>query len=138
MKRPKVDAVIIGAGAAGGVVAHELAKAGLQTVLLERGRRLDFAETRHLELRSQRTWVLGNAFGPDDARHIRLIKSGGATEFRKTSAVGLGLQPRCGLRGGRYQELRSDGLALHAARLSDAHDLWPGRRIDARRLADRL
>jgi choline dehydrogenase-like flavoprotein len=84
MKLPKVDAVIVGAGAGGGVVAHELAHAGLKVVLLERGRRLEFSDTGHVELRSQRTWTLGNAFGPDDARHIRLIRSGDAPAFRKT------------------------------------------------------
>ena len=37
MKLPEVDAVIIGAGAAGGVVAHELSRGGLHVALLERG-----------------------------------------------------------------------------------------------------
>ena len=67
-----VDAVIIGAGGGGGVVAQELSRAGWRVVLLERGREQTFAETGHDELRSQRTTVLGNAFGPDDARHIRI------------------------------------------------------------------
>ncbi|MFN8686913.1 MAG: GMC oxidoreductase [Acidobacteriota bacterium] len=67
-----VDAVIVGAGAGGGIVANELTKAGWRVVLLERGRRQSFPETGHLELRSQRTTVLGNAFGPDDARHLRV------------------------------------------------------------------
>ena len=83
MKLPKTDAVIVGAGAAGGVVAHELAQAGLRVVLLERGPRLDFSDTGHDELRSQRTWVLGNPFGPDDERHIRLIGSGDPPVFRR-------------------------------------------------------
>jgi choline dehydrogenase-like flavoprotein len=79
MKRSKVDAVIVGAGAGGGIVAYELARAGWTVVLLERGRRQRFAETGHDELRSQRTTVLGNAFGPDDERYVRLVQleSGG-------------------------------------------------------------
>ncbi|WP_031500740.1 FAD-dependent oxidoreductase [Bryobacter aggregatus] len=67
-----VDAVIVGAGGGGGVVAYELAKAGWNVVLLERGRAQTFAETGHSELHSQRTTVLGNAFGPDDTRHLRI------------------------------------------------------------------
>src|SRR5436190_20935577 len=35
--RDAVDFIVIGAGAAGGVVASELAKAGCQTVVLEQG-----------------------------------------------------------------------------------------------------
>lgn len=79
MKRSKVDAVIVGAGAGGGIVAYELARAGWTVALLERGRRQRFAETGHDELRSQRTTVLGNAFGPDDERYVRLVQleSGG-------------------------------------------------------------
>lgn len=66
------DAIIIGAGGGGGVAAWELARAGWRVLLLERGRTQTFAETGHHELRSQRTTVLGNAFGPDDQRHVRL------------------------------------------------------------------
>src|SRR5687767_799167 len=82
MKLPEVDAVIVGAGAGGGIVAHELAKAGLRVVLLERGSLPAFHETGHDELRSQRTTVLGNAFGPDDERYSRLVKLGDDKDFR--------------------------------------------------------
>ena len=54
MKLPAVDAVVIGAGAGGGIMAEQLALAGKQVVLLERGRALKFADTGHDELRSQR------------------------------------------------------------------------------------
>jgi len=67
-----VDVVIVGAGGGGGIVAQELAQAGWRVVLLERGKQQTFAETGHYELRSQRTTVLGNAFGPDDVRHARV------------------------------------------------------------------
>ena len=64
MKR--VNAVIVGAGAAGGVVAKELSTAGLSVVLLERGKWYTAADCRKDDLRNQRTTVLGNAFGPED------------------------------------------------------------------------
>src|SRR5262245_39594669 len=65
VKLDPVDAVVIGAGAAGGIVAEQLCLAGLRVALLERGHTQTYEETGHDELRSQRTTVLGNAFGPD-------------------------------------------------------------------------
>lgn len=85
MKLPEVDAVVIGSGAGGGIAAHELSRAGRHVVLLERGRNQQWAETKHDELRSQRTTVLGNAFGPDD-RSVRLVKLGDAAGFREVRA----------------------------------------------------
>ena len=70
MKR--VNAIVIGAGAAGGIVAKELATAGLSVVLLERGKWYTAADCRKDDLRNQRTTVLGNAFGPEEAGHPRV------------------------------------------------------------------
>src|SRR3974377_1707946 len=61
-----VNAVIIGAGAGGGVVAKELSTAGLSVVLLERGKWFTPFDDRKDDLRNQRTCVLGNSFGPDE------------------------------------------------------------------------
>lgn len=66
--------MVVGVGAAGGIVAEQLALGGLRVVLLERGHRQEFSETGHYELRSQRTTVLGNAFGPDDENYVRLAQ----------------------------------------------------------------
>src|SRR4051812_16659081 len=77
LRLPAVDVVVVGAGAAGGIVAEQLALGGLRVVLLERGRAQKFAETGHDELRSQRTTALGNAFGPDDEHHVRLVEGAG-------------------------------------------------------------
>ncbi len=70
MKR--VNAVVVGAGAAGGIVAKELACAGLSVVLLERGKWYTAADCRKDDLRNQRTTVLGNAFGPGEEGNPRV------------------------------------------------------------------
>ena len=67
-----VNAVIVGAGAGGGVAAKELAEAGLSVALLERGRWYSAADCRKDDLRNQRTSVLGNNSGPDDERNPRV------------------------------------------------------------------
>jgi choline dehydrogenase-like flavoprotein len=69
----KVNAVIVGAGAAGGIVAKELATAGLSVVLLERGKWYTAYDCRKDDLRNQRTTVLGNAFGPPDEGNPRVL-----------------------------------------------------------------
>src|ERR1039458_870731 len=69
-----VNAVIVGAGAGGGVAAKELAAAGLSVALLERGRWYTAADCRKDDLRNQRTSVLGNNSGPDDEeRNPRVV-----------------------------------------------------------------
>jgi choline dehydrogenase-like flavoprotein len=68
-----VNAVVVGAGAGGGIVAKELAEAGLKVVLLERGRWDTSFDDRKDDLRNQRVSVLGNPFGPDDERNPRVL-----------------------------------------------------------------
>jgi choline dehydrogenase-like flavoprotein len=68
-----VHAVIVGAGAGGGVVAKELASAGLRVVLLERGKWHSAGDCRKDDLRNQRTPILGNAFGPNDEGNPRVL-----------------------------------------------------------------
>ena len=68
-----VNAVIIGAGAGGGVMAKQLAVSGLSVVVLERGKWYSAADCRKDDLHNQRTTVLGNGFGPDDERNPRVL-----------------------------------------------------------------
>jgi choline dehydrogenase-like flavoprotein len=72
MSLKHLNAVVVGAGAGGGIVAKELAQAGLSVVLLERGKWYSSFDNRKDDLRNQRTPVLGNAFGPDEERNPRV------------------------------------------------------------------
>lgn len=69
----KVDAVVIGAGAGGGVAAKELSTHGLSVVLLERGKWDGPNEDRKDDLRNQRTSILGNSSGPEDEGNPRVV-----------------------------------------------------------------
>ena len=60
------DAVVVGAGAGGGVAAALLAEAGHRVLLLERGRALSFADIGRDHLRNQRLAQYGFNAGPDD------------------------------------------------------------------------
>jgi len=73
MSLKHVNAVVVGAGAGGGIVAKELAEVGLSVVLLERGKWYSAFDCRKDDLRNQLTTVLGNAFGPDEDRNPRVL-----------------------------------------------------------------
>jgi len=74
--RKKTDAIVIGAGAGGGVVAKELATNGFSVVLFERGDWPDYDKHINDELISQRVQDLGSAFGPDWEKHPRVVVDG--------------------------------------------------------------
>src|SRR6185503_10918817 len=61
----KYDAIVIGSGAAGGIVACVLAEAGKHVLLLERGSPLSFAEVGRDHLRNQRLAIYGHNAGPE-------------------------------------------------------------------------
>jgi choline dehydrogenase-like flavoprotein len=65
MALPIVDAVIVGAGAAGPVIARQLTSAGWHVVLLERGKWYTPWDGLKDDLRNQRNSTLGAAFGPE-------------------------------------------------------------------------
>lgn len=72
MENKHVNAVVIGAGAGGGVVAKELSCGGLSVVLFERGDWASYDKLNHDELTSQRIFILGCHFGPDNDRYRRV------------------------------------------------------------------
>ena len=80
MALKRVNAVVVGAGAGGGVIAKELACAGLSVVLLERGKWQTAFDCRKDDLRNQRTTALGCGFGPDEERCPRVVVDGSGHE----------------------------------------------------------
>jgi choline dehydrogenase-like flavoprotein len=130
----RVNAVVLGAGAAGGIVAKELAEAGLSVVLLERGKWYSAFDCRKDDLRNQRTSVLGNAFGPDDERNPRVavdlqgrahvVRASGSGYSNNAACVGGGTQSY-GAMAWRYMErdfrMRSTYGQVAGSTLED----WP-------------
>jgi choline dehydrogenase-like flavoprotein len=83
-----VDVIVIGSGAGGGVIAKELAEAGLELILLEAGRRFDPykdypTNAIDFELRA------GDVFSPKDGRRD-LYTSAGDQEFLYCRVKGVG------------------------------------------------
>jgi choline dehydrogenase-like flavoprotein len=73
MALPRVNAVVVGSGAGGGVAACVLAEAGLSVVLLEKGRWQSPFEERKDDLVNQRNSSLGVAYGPDEEKNPRVF-----------------------------------------------------------------
>src|SRR5213593_2797662 len=100
MANRKVNVVVVGSGAGGGVIAKELAEAGLSVVLLERGRLYGVQNFSHDELECQcdngRTPAYGPAPEPnprtfrfDDSSEARVVHAGWDIEYaRLTASVG--------------------------------------------------
>jgi choline dehydrogenase-like flavoprotein len=78
-----VDFVIVGSGAAGGIMAKELATAGFTVVVLEQGPRVDPTTWHHDELRGQ----VGGSFTNDPRKQPQTFRKTEA-EVAKTGAGG--------------------------------------------------
>lgn len=81
-----VDFVVVGAGAAGGVVARELASAGFRIVVLEQGPFLTEQDFRHDELAVSQLAALTN----DHRRQPNTFRETETEEARIMAAVGYG------------------------------------------------
>ena len=136
MALERVNAVIVGAGAGGGIVAKELADGrtergaarARQVVLSGRLPQGRSAQPAH------RT-CSGNGFGPDD--ETQSARRGGRSTAASASCCRSegGYNNNAGLRGRRHLQLWRDGMALHGKGLPHALDLRRAGRQHARGLA---
>jgi len=88
MGNKHVNAIVVGSGAGGGIVAKELAVNGFSVVLFERGDWPIYDKHINDELISQRTQVLGSAFGPDWEKNPRVLIAPDNTRTIVTPARG--------------------------------------------------
>ena len=125
-----VDFVIVGSGAAGGVMARELSRAGLSVVVLEQGPRLQPGALEHDELKY---WFLGGITN-DAVTNPQTFRSDAAQTARPTRRQAAALVRT--RRGRRHAALHGQLLALsrdrfHRAQRASARspgpafDDWP-------------
>ena len=109
-----VNAVVVGAGAGGGVVAKELSEAGLRVVLLERGEWPSFDEPR--PRRADQPAHHGRSATPSapTTSAIRASWSAAQRQWRIVLPSEGGYSNNAACVGSRHGQLRGDGLALHA------------------------
>ena len=75
MANKQYTAIVVGAGAGGGIVAKELASNHIKVTLFERGDWPSYDKHFNDELISQRVQDLGASFGPDGKKNPRVINS---------------------------------------------------------------
>src|SRR5919205_721575 len=89
MAQQSADAVIIGVGGAGGILAAELAKAGLRVVGLERGPRL---ETKDFEARDELRFFQRMDLRPDPKRQPVTYRPNESTRATPVPVINNGNQ----------------------------------------------
>lgn len=131
----KVNAVIIGSGAAGAVAAKQLSQAGLRVVLLERGRLFRTSEAHHDLLRSQYDNSGPLGYGPDIGANPRTFRlgPGETTRIRFPNQGGYGRTAACvgggttayGCMAWRFVEKDFQMKTLYGVPTGTTLDDWP-------------
>ena len=112
MPNKKVDVIVVGSGAGGGIVAKELAAAGRSVVVFERGKMHTSADFNHSELDCQ--YSVPPAYGPTvypnprtfrytDRETARLVYPGVDETYGKTAAAVGGATLAYGAAAWRYK-----------------------------------
>ena len=109
-----VDFAIVGSGAAGGVMARELSRAGLSVVVLEQGPRTPAGSAR-----ARRAEVLVPR-RHHQRRRSRIRRRSGAIRRRRPRREASGLAVVCARRGRRHPALHGELLALSRDRFHRA------------------
>ena len=130
MALPRVDAVVVGSGAGGGVVFSQLAEAGLSVVCLEKGRWHSPFEERKDDLVNQRNSSLGVAYGPDEEKNPRVSVDLQGRERIVYPSEGA-YNPNASCVGGGTVSYGGQAWRLHAAGLPHAVDLRRARGLHA-------
>jgi choline dehydrogenase-like flavoprotein len=135
MSQPRVNAVIVGSGAGGAIVAKKLSEGGLRVVVLERGRFLHTQDASHDILFSQYDNSGPLGFGPDinaNPRTFRLTSGEPAKVVypnehgygRTAACVGGGTTPY-GAMAWRFAEKDFQMKSLYGVPSGTTVDDWP-------------
>lgn len=131
MPKNRVDAVVVGSGAGGGILAKELAQAGLSVVMFERGNKYTTANFDHSELQSQ--YSIPPAYGPTvyanprtfrytNSETARLVYPGVDEVYGKTAACVGGATLAYGAAAWRFK--RED------FRMKSTYGAFPGTSVE--------
>jgi choline dehydrogenase-like flavoprotein len=82
------EAVVVGAGAGGGIVACMLAEAGRRVLLLERGEALTNPQVSRDHLRNHRLALYGHNTGPPLEGHPRVLEAHGEAQIMRPFELG--------------------------------------------------
>jgi choline dehydrogenase-like flavoprotein len=102
-----VDFVVVGSGAAGGVVARELSQAGLTVLVLEQGPRYTAADFRHDEL----DYWFNNALTANPQVNVQTFRKSAAEKAQRATEVPAALYAR--MVGGSSNHFTANYWRLH-------------------------